>query len=97
VRRSVASWAAGIVRNARNILGLIGIGWVSGLTKYPEFFFLLGVFGLYGKYLSAQFAALHESYYRTRAINLLREDWHAPVSGFDVFNGRQEFARAERR
>ena len=97
MRRIAASWALNVVRHVRNILGIIGIGWVSGLTKYPEFFFLVGVFGLHGKYLYAQFAALHESYCRSRAITMLRDDWHAPVSAFDVFSVRQEFAREQRR
>lgn len=85
-----APWVAPVRRNARMFLALIGVGWIAGLTRYPEFFFLLGVFALHGKYFSRKFEELCDGYSGARAIKKLREDWHAPVSAFDVFNGRQD-------
>lgn len=86
-------WVAPVRRNARKILALIGVGWIAGLTRYPEFFFLLGVFALHGKYFSRKFEELCDGYSGARAIKKLREDWHAPVSALDVFNGRQDLSK----
>jgi hypothetical protein len=81
-----ASLAVLVSGKARALLSLIGMGWISGFTKFPEFFFLLGAFALHGKYLYHQFEALREEYSGVRALNLLRDDWHAPVSALDVFS-----------
>jgi hypothetical protein len=88
-----APWVAPLRRNARMLLALIGVGSIAGLTRYPEFFFLLGVFALHGKYFYRKFEELCDGYSGARALKKLRNDWHAPVSAFDVFNGRQDVSR----
>lgn len=85
-----APWVAPVRRNARMLLALIGVGSIAGITRYPEFFFLLGVFALHGKYFYRKFEELCDGYSGARAMKQLRKDWHAPVSAFDVFNGRQD-------
>lgn len=88
-----APWVAPVRRNARKLLALIGVGWIAGLTRYPEFFFLIGVFALHGKYFYRKFEELCDGYSGAHAMKQLRKDWHAPVSAFDVFNGRQDVSR----